>query len=494
MEQTPESILIVGSGLFGLSTAWSLASRPRFAKTSITVVDDAHGSFPPDDSASVDASRIVRADYADAHYSALGAEAQRKWRRQGDDEFGGQGRYFQNGFLLMGSTGPGAPAQGKKSGIEYVRMSRDNVSRIAEAQQASGSDDEPDRIETFETRAALQEYIGTAGNPGDWGYVNRLSGWSDNSKAMRWMFGKVRDTGRVSFVDAKVTELVTAPGTDGRKKRRVTGARLADGRVLSADAVMVAAGAWTGSLVDLRGRCEATGQVMAYVRITPEEEARLGDRPTIMNLSNGQFIIPPRDGLLKVARHGFGYLNPRVVRRALPPAPLGDANSDERPDIVASVPRTSRDPDGDLGAAVPYEANGVLRQALVDLLPRDMDLHRRPWHKARLCWYSDTRDADWLVDWHPGYQGLFVATGDSGHGFKFLPVIGDRLADVLEGKGGALADKWRWKDVEDDGCGKVGPDGVFRGIATDDGSRGGRVNMILDEELRRTGDSLAAKL
>jgi glycine/D-amino acid oxidase-like deaminating enzyme len=70
METAPESILIVGSGLFGLSTAWSLTKRPFFDRTAITVVDDANGQFPPEDAASVDSSRIVRADYADQGQTA----------------------------------------------------------------------------------------------------------------------------------------------------------------------------------------------------------------------------------------------------------------------------------------------------------------------------------------------------------------------------------------------------------------------------------------
>src|SRR4051812_43924209 len=101
MEKTPESILIIGSGLFGLSTAWALTKRPRFDNTTITVVDHARGQFPPDDAASVDTSRIIRADYADPDYAALAAVAQAEWRKQADQEVGGQGRYSENGFIVM---------------------------------------------------------------------------------------------------------------------------------------------------------------------------------------------------------------------------------------------------------------------------------------------------------------------------------------------------------------------------------------------------------
>lgn len=37
---------------------------------------------------------------------------------------------------------------------------------------------------------------------------------------------------------------------------------------------------------------------------------------------------------------------------------------------------------------------------------------------SRVCWYSDSLDENWLIDRMPGVEGLVVATGDSGHGFK----------------------------------------------------------------------------
>ncbi len=78
-----------------------------------------------------------------------------------------------------------------------------------------------------------------------------------------------------------------------------------------------------------------------------------------------------------------------------------------------------------------------------------------------------------------------MATGDSGHAFKFLPVIGERLVDCLQGKGGLLGAKWRWKDIEEDGQGRVAADGSYKGLITWDGSRGGDPGMILDEEMAK---------
>ena len=47
----PKSVIIVGSGAFGLSTAWALCRNPDFTYTSITVVD--RQTFPTPDGSSV---------------------------------------------------------------------------------------------------------------------------------------------------------------------------------------------------------------------------------------------------------------------------------------------------------------------------------------------------------------------------------------------------------------------------------------------------------
>ncbi|EGX93231.1 sarcosine oxidase [Cordyceps militaris CM01] len=471
--QVPSSVLIVGSGVFGLSTAWTLTQRPEYAATKITVVDDASacgGEFPPLDAASVDSSRIIRADYADPDYAALAAVAQAAWRRQGDDDLGGQGRYSESGLLLAADHPATATKAGKLTGMDYTKGSWRNVARIA---REAGHP--PDRVRTLESAEALREHLGTPGRPGDWGYLNTLSGWADAGEGMRWQYRRVKATGRVDFVDARVTELVT-------EGKRVVGTKLASGDILRADLVFVAAGAWTGALIDLRGRVEATGHVLGYIDITQAELDTLSRQPVVLNLTSGLFVIPPRDRVLKVARHSFGYLNPVTVPSALPLSPAAP-----RIPIVASLPVTARS--GGPGR-LPAEADADLRRAFGDLVPL-RGLEGRPWRETRLCWYADTRDGNWLVDYHPGWEGLFVATGDSGHGYKFLPVLGDKVVDCIEGRGGALGSKWTWKQVpEGDRVGRE-TNGRFQGLITEDGSRGGSPGMILEEEL---GKKEVAKL
>lgn len=52
---------------------------------------------------------------------------------------------------------------------------------------------------------------------------------------------------------------------------------------------------------------------------------------------------------------------------------------------------------------------------------------------TRICWYCDTRDENFLIDFHPDVDGLLVASGDSGHGLKFLPLLGRLIVSRLLG-------------------------------------------------------------
>lgn len=106
-DKPPSSILIVGSGVFGLSTALALTQRSRYDGTRITVLD--RSSFPPQDASSIDSSRIIRADYANRIYASLASQAQDKWR----GEWGAEGRYHENGLILVAEGSQGRNMSGR---------------------------------------------------------------------------------------------------------------------------------------------------------------------------------------------------------------------------------------------------------------------------------------------------------------------------------------------------------------------------------------------
>jgi sarcosine oxidase len=50
--------------------------------------------------------------------------------------------------------------------------------------------------------------------------------------------------------------------------------------------------------------------------------------------------------------------------------------------------------------------------------------------RAKTCLYSNTPDEHFVIAQHPAHDAVTVACGFSGHGFKFVPVVGEILADL----------------------------------------------------------------
>jgi sarcosine oxidase/L-pipecolate oxidase len=297
----------------------------------------------------VDTSRIIRADYANSAYSRLANEAIKRWR---STAWGAEGRYTQTGLLLV-YPGDSASAQ------EYARKSYANVRAI-----------EGDKVVFLSTQKDVLSVVPPYGEELDvaGGYVNWGSGWGDAAAGVRFAKGLLDADGKVNFKTAEVEKVLFDRSSS---KPKAKGVVLVGGETLEADLVILATGAWTGKLVDMRGKAVATGQAIAYIKISDAEQKELENLPTILNFATGIFIIPPRDNLLKIARHAYGYRNPTTV-----PVPGADSSSQT---MQVSLPET--------GLPVPLEGEEAFREALRQLLPRFIN---RPFANTRICWYTDT--------------------------------------------------------------------------------------------------------
>ncbi|KAK6528934.1 hypothetical protein TWF694_004163 [Orbilia ellipsospora] len=466
-ENPPKSIIIIGSGVFGLTTAYSLSHRPTYKSTTITVIDKS--PFPAPDGSSVDSSRIIRADYSDEIYARLGAEALEVWRlpdttlsdnpsidQAGDkgnaekgeegrfiySGVGDEGRYSESGLILVGDDG-----------VDYVEKSYENVVSQLTA-STSPSSASAKKVEYLPDRDAIKRVMKTGGVSGTRGYYNPYSGWANAEAAMVWVRHQCEKQENIKFIHGEVKTLWVSTGEKGGKK--VEGVILNNGDMLAADVTVLAAGAWSAGLLDLTGRASSTGQVMAYVKVTEEEEEKLKGISVTLNLSSGVFYFPPKNGVLKIARHAFGYVNTVTVE---------GFDGKETVEISRPVTAVSRP-----GLRIPEADEIMLARELGEMVP---DLEGRAFEKTRLCWYTDTPTGDFLVSYHPTVERLFVATGGSGHAFKFLPVLGEKVADAIEGK---LEDKlkelWRFRDPID------GP------VVTMDGSRNGAERTELNGVIR----------
>ncbi|KAL5338672.1 FAD dependent oxidoreductase [Aspergillus crustosus] len=426
----PDNILIVGGGVFGLSTALSLSQRHPASK--ITLLE-ASPTIPNPHGSSVDTSRIIRADYSHPTYAKLAAEATDLWRCT---DWGHEGRYTQNGLLLV-------YPHGDSTAKEYTSKSYHNVKALGENAQFL-----PTKQDVLSAAPAYGETLNVAG-----GYVNWSSGWADAETGVRFAKQKLDAEGKVHFVTGKVSRLLISE----KDNRTVTGVVLQDSNTtITADLVILATGAWTASLIDLRGRAVSTGQAIAYMHISDDEQRRLENMPTILNFATGIFIIPPRNNILKIARHAYGYHNPTAV--PVPGSTAGETMS-------VSLPEK--------GVPVPLEGETAFRDALKQLLPSFAD---RPFIDTRVCWYTDTPTGNFIITPHPAHPHLFLATGGSGHGYKFFPILGEKIVDALEGiLAPELKELWAWPEAVNEDS--------FQG--TEDGSRSGEKRLVLLEELAR---------
>ncbi|KFZ79804.1 methyltryptophan oxidase [Amycolatopsis sp. MJM2582] len=51
--------------------------------------------------------------------------------------------------------------------------------------------------------------------------------------------------------------------------------------------------------------------------------------------------------------------------------------------------------------------------------------------RGATCMYTNTPDEHFVISRHPEHERVVVACGFSGHGFKFVPVVGEILADLV---------------------------------------------------------------
>jgi sarcosine oxidase len=71
----------------------------------------------------------------------------------------------------------------------------------------------------------------------------------------------------------------------------------------------------------------------------------------------------------------------------------------------------------------------AMRAVLSDYLP-DANGEVR---STAVCMYTNAPDEHFILDYHPKYPQVVVASPCSGHGFKFSPVIGELIAGMIEG-------------------------------------------------------------
>lgn len=378
--------MVVGGGVFGLTAALELRARGW----TVTLVDP--GPLPHPDAATTDISKMVRMDYgADAFYARLGRAALDGWQRWNRDwSFA---PYHQTGFLILAGQ-PMAPG-----GYEYESV------RVLEQ---LGVPYEHVHARDLEKRFPAWVPSGRAGRRPRYpeGYVSLHAGWAESGRVSGELARRAAESGVRIVTGSSFSEVVEHRGA-------TAGVRLEDGTRIEADHVVIAAGSWTPFLLpELQEVMWPTAQSVFHLQVSNPEEWR---PPRFLPFSadiseSGWYGFPAlEDGRLKIAHHGKG----RRLSRG-------------EPRVV---------PEGDVSH---------LRSFLADALP---ELAEAPVVHTRVCVYCDTFDGDFWIAPHPSLKGLTIASGGSGHGFKFAPVLGGITADVVEGRDNPWAERFRWREL-----------------------------------------------
>lgn len=342
------------------------------------------GPIPHPDAASSDTSKIVRMDYGtDAHYTAMMEEALRGWDAW--NSRWDETLYHEDGFLLLssGSLRPG--------GFEH-----DSWTLLRARGHA------PEGLDAAAVAARFPDW--SARFPE--GYFNPRGGWAESGRVVLRLAAEARGAGVDVREGAAFSRLLDSGS-------RIAGVAGADGAEHLADHVILAAGAHTPVLAPwLADRLRATGHPVLYFRPADAERYRAPRFPVWAAdiARTGMYGFPATaDGRVKVSRHDRG---------------------------VDTDPRGPRHVDP--------QVEDAFREFLRGAIP---GLAGAPLAGTRLCLYCDSFDGDFWIDRDPDRPGLVVAAGDSGHGFKFAPVLGPLIADVVEGRPNPFGTRFRWREL-----------------------------------------------
>lgn len=370
--------LILGGGVFGLTSALELRSRGW----QVTLLDA--GVIPHPDAASTDINKVIRMDYAnDEQYTAMGELSIQRWLewnvRWGEELF------HEDGFLIM-TRGEMQPGSFEHDSHTFLTARRHQLVRM-------------------DSTLLQQKHPQWKAESFPNGYLNPCGGWGASGRVVVRLKQDALNAGVVIHEHAQFGQWIEERG-------RISGVKDTLGNEWRANVTVSAVGAWTTEYLPwLSDRLWATAQPVFHFRPANPEDWHAPAFPVwAADIgTTGWYGFPANaEGIVKVANHGPG----RRVR--------------------ASEPRV-----------MPAGEEARFRAFLRETFPALADA---PLASTRICLYGDSFDGHFLIDHDPDHPGLFIASGDSGHAFKFTPVLGELIADAVERKPNPWLAKFAWRE------------------------------------------------
>lgn len=258
---TEPTVLIIGAGVFGASTAYHLSLAYKDAGR-IVILD--RSPYPPTLAASTDINKIIREDYSDALYCELAHEAIDAWATWPELKQ----HYHKTGWVMLDQEGS------------------DLAQRIRETLRDHGWDyteDVPLAQLEHHWKGAL------AGSDtrgfGD-AYWNPDAGWCDAASATAAITQAAINRG-VLYITDELERLVRVQGG--------VAVQTTSGRTMNADRIVLATGAWTSSLMSpleddlglaaaerVEQQATAAGVCVAHYKMSEQEMVALSDMPVVV--------------------------------------------------------------------------------------------------------------------------------------------------------------------------------------------------------------------
>ena len=342
------------------------------------------GPLPHFLAASTDVSKAVRAAYgANEEYTALAERSIKLWR-EWNKEFGVE-PYHEVGVMFVRQR------EMKPGDFEYESF------KILKQRGH--------KVERMNSARLWKRF--PAWNPGLYrdGVLELEAGYAESDRVVATLIERAKSLGVELREGVRFCEL--DQGDD-----RVRGIVLEDRQRILGDLVVMAVGAWTPYLLPFTKKFfRASGQPVFHLKpsqpdlFAPERFPVFGADIS----TTGYYGFPlNREGVVKIANHGPG-------REMSPDSPDRTVTPQEEKNLREF-----------LSSTFPALANASIVY-------------------SRVCMYCDTNDGHFWIAPDPQRPGLTIAAGDSGHGFKFAPMLGEIIADAVEGKSNPLLQTFRWR-------------------------------------------------
>ena len=365
-QQTNFDVIVLGVGSMGSSTCYYLA------KQGIKVLGLEQFDIPHEMGSHAGQSRIIRKAYFEhSDYVPLLERAYQNWKHL--ENISGTQVYFQTGLLYFGK-----PDNALMKGI-HESADKYNI-----------------RVDSLTTKDMKAKYLQIKVPDNYEKLFEPEAGYLTPEKIILLYTEKALQHGAVIKTKVKVLQW--------KKKKGNIEVKTSAGNY-SAKKLIITAGPWAGKMIPgLSSTLHITRQMIAWVIPKKPSLFELGKFPCWLIADN------KKPG----AYYGFPIL------------PVGKFNGPIGFKLAHHYQGSITDPDH-VNRTPTKEDEANLIYALNKFFPGSY----KATHVMKTCLYTNTPDENFILDFLPGHdKDVAIATGFSGHGFKFASIVGEIMSDL----------------------------------------------------------------